>query len=82
MTQVIKGPKQKKAPGPNGIINEIVKLIFKAIPKEITSLYNEGLRKGHLPANSKIAKVILGFKPRMEAVSDPSKYRPISLLKT
>jgi len=39
--QVIEGLKLKKAPGPNGITNQIVKLIFKAIPKTITSLYNE-----------------------------------------
>ena len=37
--------KQKKAPGPNGITNEVVKLIFKAILKTITLLYNECLRK-------------------------------------
>jgi hypothetical protein len=43
--QVIEGPKQNKAPGPNGITNEIAKLIFKVIPKTITSIYNECLRK-------------------------------------
>jgi len=37
---VIEGFKSKKAPGPNGITNEILKLIFKAIPKTMTALYN------------------------------------------
>jgi hypothetical protein len=79
---VIKGLKQKKASGPNGITNEIAKRIFKAIPKTITSIYNECLRKGSFPANWKIAKVIPITKPGKEVTGDPSKYRPISLLKT
>jgi hypothetical protein len=76
------GLKQKKAPGPNGITNEIVKLIFKAIPKTLTQLYNECLRKGIFPDNWKIAKVIPITKLGKEGSEDPSKYRPISLLKT
>jgi ribonuclease HI len=80
--QVIEGLKQKKAPGPSGITNEITKLIFKAIPKTITSIYNECLRKGSFPANWKIAKVIPITKPGKEGGGDPSKYRPISLLNT
>ena len=76
--QMIQGLKQKKAPEPNGIINETVKLIFKAIPKKITSLYNECLRNGHFPLSWKIAKVILFPKPGKEAVRDPSKHSPIS----
>ena len=74
--------KQKKAPGPYGITNEVVKLIFKAIPKTMTLLYNECLRKGSFPAKWKIAKVIPITKPGKEESGDPSKYRPISLLNT
>jgi hypothetical protein len=48
---VIEGLKQKKAPGPSGITNELAKLIFKVIPKTITSIYNECLRKGNFPDN-------------------------------
>jgi len=32
--QVVEGFKDKKAPGPNGITNEIDKIIFQAIPKQ------------------------------------------------
>jgi hypothetical protein len=32
--QVIDGLKQEKAPGPNGITNELAKLIYKVIPKK------------------------------------------------
>ena len=39
--QVIESLKPKKAPGPSGITNELVKLIFKAIPNTITLMYNK-----------------------------------------
>ena len=80
--QVIEGLKKKKAPGINGITNEIAKLTFKAIPKTITLMYNQCLKTGRFPANWKIAKVILITKPGKEGSGDPSKYRPISLLNT
>jgi hypothetical protein len=80
--QVIEGLKQKEAPGPNGNTNEIAKLMFKAIPKTVISIYSECLRKGSFPANWKIAKVIPITKPEKEGGGDPSKYRPISLLNT
>ena len=64
--RAIVGLKLKKAPGPNGITNEVVKLIFKAIPKTITLLYNECLRKGSFPAKWKRAKAIPITKPGKE----------------
>ena len=80
--QVLEGFKDKKGPGPNGITNEIVKTVFKAIPKTMTQLYNEFLRTGHFPEKLKIAKVLMIVKPGREEASDPSMYRPISLLNT
>ena len=79
---MIEGLKQTKTPGPSGITNEIAKLIFKAIPKTISSIYNECLRKGNFPTNCKTAKVIPITKPGKKGVGNPSKYRPISLLNT
>jgi hypothetical protein len=71
--RVIVGLKEKKAPGPNGITNEVVKLIFKTIPNTITLLYNECLRKGSFPAKWKIAKVIPITKTGKEVSGVPSK---------
>ena len=68
---VIIGFKQKKSPGPNGITNEVVKLIFKAITKTITLLYKECLRKGSFPAKWKIEKVIPLTKTGKEESRDP-----------
>jgi len=36
--QVIESLQHKKAPGPNGITNEIIKLVFKEIPKNDSDL--------------------------------------------
>jgi hypothetical protein len=57
--QILEGFKDKKAPGPNGITNEIVKIVFKAIPKTMTQLYNECLRTENFPGKWKIAKVLM-----------------------
>jgi hypothetical protein len=35
----------RKAPGPDGIINDILTLVFKNIPKTVTSIYNECLER-------------------------------------
>ena len=48
----------RKAPGPDGITSEILTLIFKSIPKTVTSIYNECLKRGCFPKNWKIAKII------------------------
>ena len=80
--QVVEGFKDKKAPGPNGITNEIVKIVFQAIPKTMTRLYNACLKSGHFPEKCKIAKVLIIAKPGTEEDSDPSMYRQISLLNT
>jgi len=51
--QVLEGFKDKKAPGANGITNEIVKKVFQDILKTMTQLYNECLRTGHFPKNGR-----------------------------
>jgi len=48
----------------------------------MTAIYIECLRKGCFPENWKIAKILPIIKPGKEHISDPSKYRPISLLNT
>jgi len=80
--QVIESLQPKKAPGPNGITNEIIKLVFKEIPKTMTATYNACLRTGRFPVNWKIAKILPIAKPGREKNADTSKYRPISLLNT
>ena len=78
--QVIESLQPKKPPGPNGIPNEITKLVFKKIPKAMTATYNACLRTGRFPVNWKISKFLPIAKPGREKSADTSKYRPISLL--
>jgi hypothetical protein len=80
--QVIESLQPKKALGPNGITNAIIKLVFKEIPKTLTATYKACLRTGRFPVNWKIAKILPIFKPGREKCADTSKYLPISLLNT
>jgi len=70
----------RKAPAPDGIISDILTLVFKNIPKTVTLIYNECLKRGYFPNEWKIAKIIPITKPGKEDSQDPSKYRLISLL--
>jgi len=64
--QVIESLQPKKAPGPNGIANETIQLVFKEIPKTMTATYNACLRTGRFPVNWKIAKILPIAKPEKE----------------
>jgi hypothetical protein len=76
--RIIEGFNPKKAPGPDGITSDILTFVFKSMPKTVTSLYNEYLKRGYFPKEWKIAKIIPIIKPGKEDSQDPSKYRPIS----
>ena len=56
-------------------------LFFKTYPT-LTAMYNDFLKRGHFPAQWKIAKIIPITKPGKKDSYDPSKYRPISLINT
>ena len=80
LREIIEDFNPRKAPGPDGITSDILKLVSKSIPKTVTSIYNECLKRGYFPKEWKIAKIIPIIKPGKEDSQDPSKYRPISLL--
>jgi len=61
--QVMEGFKSKKAPGPDGITSETLKLLYKGIPNTITYIYNECLRTGLFPTNWKTARILPVTKP-------------------
>jgi hypothetical protein len=79
---VIEGFKPRKAPGPDGITSGIQQLVYKGIPKTMTAIYNECLKTGCFPTDWKTARILPITKPGREDYTDPSKYRPISLINT
>jgi hypothetical protein len=70
----------KKAPGEDGIPNEVWKGLLTILPKYITAIYNKYLKEGVFPRIWKTAKIIPIVKPGKEGSDEVNKFRPISLL--
>ena len=69
----------KKAPGEDGITGDIFQHAYKQFP-ELINTYNECLRQGCFPKWCKRVKVIPITKPGKKDATDPSKFRPTSLI--
>jgi hypothetical protein len=80
VTNVIHDMGNKKAPGEDGIPNEVWKGLVKILPKYLTAIYNKCLKEGVFPRRWKTAKIIPIVKPGKEGSDEVSKFRPISLL--
>ncbi|XP_052740749.1 putative 115 kDa protein in type-1 retrotransposable element R1DM [Bicyclus anynana] len=71
--------KPKKAPGPDFLYPEIVKLAVQAIPEKIRQIMDAAFKSGVFPAVWKTAKLIL-LRKANKPKDDPSGYRPVCLL--
>ena len=80
VTNVVHDMGDKKAPGEDGIPNEVLKSLVKILLKYITAIYNKCLKEGVLPRRWKTAKIIPIVKPGKEGSDEVCKFRPISLL--
>ena len=69
----------KKAPGVDGITNEIIKELPAGAGKRLLEIFNAALRLQYFPSAWKEAKVVVFPKPG-KSLRDPANYRPISLL--
>jgi hypothetical protein len=78
--QTIESFNGKKAPGIDGNSSGIFLRTFNKFPRLITEIYNQCLKRECFPRRWKTAKIIPIIKPGKENSTDPSKYRPISLL--
>jgi len=56
----------KKAPGEDGIPSEVYKRLVEILPRYITAIYNECLKKGTFPKRWKKAVIIPIIKPGQE----------------
>lgn len=78
---IISGLKNKKAPGPDGIPNAVIKILPRKHLAMLTNIVNAMMRLQHFPAPWKNA-VVVCIPKAGKPVDNPSSYRPISLLST
>lgn len=78
---VAKGLKVKKAPGPDGIPNVVLKTAIQAFPDMFRIVLQKCFDEGYFPDRWKIQKLVLLPKPGKQP-GDPASYRPICLLDT
>lgn len=68
-----------KAPGPDGIRNEVIKAAISFDPARFQRAFNVCLTSGTFPERWKKGKLVLAQKPG-KPLNTPSAYRPICLL--
>lgn len=68
-----------KAPGPDGLSNEIIKTAVSVDPSQFLRTYNACLASGEFPDRWKVGKLVLLQKPG-KPLENPSAYIPICLL--
>ena len=79
LIQSIASAKRGKAPGPDGLVNAIVQLLDWEGEEKLLQLYNKAWMGGQQPESWSHATVVSIYKGKGDD-SDPSSYRPISLL--
>ncbi|MBW0472934.1 hypothetical protein O181_012649 [Austropuccinia psidii MF-1] len=72
----------KKAPGPDSIPNELIKLAKSLLTPHLLCLYNSCFERGEYPSNWKEASMAIIRKMAKDNYTDPNSYRPIALLNT
>jgi hypothetical protein len=68
-----------KAPGPDGVPPEVIKLAVATTPEEILRTINDVFKDGHFPESWKVGRLVLIPKKETDGVGRP-KVRPICLL--
>jgi hypothetical protein len=79
--EIVQRLKKKSAPGPDAISNNLLKNLPTPAIQFLASFFNFLLHISYFPTAWKNAKVIMLLKP-LKSASNPSSYRPISLLCT
>ena len=79
LEEALKKMKQKKAPGPDGITNEMLKHLGPGAKRTLLRIYNQSWSTGTVPTIWKEA-VIRPIPKKEKDKRDPSSYCPISLL--
>ena len=72
--------KSRKSPGLDGIVGEMAKKMWLAVPEYMECMYNKCLRMCYFPSEWKRANVVILLKSVDKDITKPESYRPISLL--
>ncbi|MBW0468738.1 hypothetical protein O181_008453 [Austropuccinia psidii MF-1] len=72
----------KKAPGPDGIPNKLIKLSKMLLTPTLTTLYNLCFKQGRYPEIWKESQTAIIRKAAKDNYTSPNAYRPIALLNT
>ena len=72
--------KLKRAPGSDGITAEHIQILYGVIKPFLFKIFYACLQTSYFPIKWKSAQVLIIPKPHKEDYTDPSAYRPISLL--
>ena len=79
LNSAIRSLKPKKAPGPDGVSNDMLKHLGPVARKMLLEIFNRSWNKGLVPEVWKTAHLVPVLKKGKDK-TDPSSYRPISLL--
>lgn len=71
----------RKAPGPDGIPAEVLKVVASGSPQLLLNMYNRCLLEGVFPSRWKTQRLVLISKGKGDPAS-PSAYRPLCMLDT
>jgi Reverse transcriptase (RNA-dependent DNA polymerase)/Endonuclease-reverse transcriptase len=82
LEDIIRKLPNEKAPGPDGIPNEVLKLIAPVISKDFAQAISNCLAGGSLPLKYKESTTVVLRKDGKKDYSLPSSYRPIALENT
>ena len=74
-----KSLKTNKAPGPDGVPAEVLKLLAETRPDALLEVYNACISQGIFPKQWKLQKLTLISKGRGDP-TQPSAYRPLCML--
>ncbi|KIM27683.1 hypothetical protein M408DRAFT_39661, partial [Serendipita vermifera MAFF 305830] len=74
--------KKNKAPGPDGLPNEVWEVGVDILGKQITTLFNGIMSMGYYPITWRTSTTVVLRKPGKPAYDVPKAYRPIALLNT
>jgi Reverse transcriptase (RNA-dependent DNA polymerase). len=81
---VVRGCPSGRAPGPDGVPYEVVKLAYSCDPHAFRIAYDRCLSRGHFPERWRRARLALIAKPGAERerveLGEPRAFRPLSML--